>query len=246
MRKIVCGIYKITSPSGKIYIGESKNFYKLRLSKYKTLDCKEQIRLYNSLKHYGWEAHSLEIIEECFEENLWCRERYWQDFYDVIGKNGLNCKLTECGNLKPQISDDTRKRMSEAMSGSNHPRWGRKNSDEMNEKIRQKAIGRKHSEKTKALISEIGKGRPRLKGELSPLFGIKRSEEFKKHLSKANIGKHSGLNNPRSKLILDTQTGIFYDCVAEAAKAFSMNRGTLKCYLNINSKLKNKTSLIYC
>ena len=36
-----------------------------------------------------------EIIEQCILTQLNERERYWQDYYDVLGINGLNCKLTE-------------------------------------------------------------------------------------------------------------------------------------------------------
>ena len=47
----IVGIYKITSPTGKIYVGQSCNMKK-RFVKYKRLDCKSQSRLYNSLLKY--------------------------------------------------------------------------------------------------------------------------------------------------------------------------------------------------
>ena len=58
----ICGIYKITSPSGRIYIGQAKNLRK-RLNSYKGLHCKGQTKLYNSLKKYGWENHQFDIID---------------------------------------------------------------------------------------------------------------------------------------------------------------------------------------
>jgi group I intron endonuclease len=61
------GIYKITSPSGKIYIGQSTNIEN-RFNSYRILDCKKQIKLYNSLKKYGWDNHIKEIVEECTED----------------------------------------------------------------------------------------------------------------------------------------------------------------------------------
>lgn len=48
----LCGVYKIESPSGKIYIGKSKNILK-RISYYKNLTCTSQTRLYYSLKKHG-------------------------------------------------------------------------------------------------------------------------------------------------------------------------------------------------
>ena len=46
------GIYKIISPSGKIYIGQSRNIDK-RFQQYKRLNCAKQPRLYNSFIKYG-------------------------------------------------------------------------------------------------------------------------------------------------------------------------------------------------
>jgi len=57
------GIYKITSPSGKIYIGSSINIDK-RIKYYSSGNCKGQIRLFNSIVKYGWNNHILEILEE--------------------------------------------------------------------------------------------------------------------------------------------------------------------------------------
>ena len=47
----------------------------------------------------------------------------------------------------------------------------------------------------------------------------------------------------RSKIILDTQTGIFYDSIMEAAKYYNVNMKTLHGYLT--NAYPNKTSLIY-
>lgn len=94
-------IYKITNPNGKVYIGQTTNLLK-RKGAYKRLDSciQNQVVLYRSLKKYGWDTHIFEIIENCDFEKLNVRERYWQDFYDVLGKNGLNCRLTETNDLK--------------------------------------------------------------------------------------------------------------------------------------------------
>ena len=58
------GIYKITSPSGKVYIGQSRNIEN-RFLQYKNKHCRFQFRLYNSFNKYGVENHVFEIIEEC-------------------------------------------------------------------------------------------------------------------------------------------------------------------------------------
>jgi len=91
------GIYKITSPTNKIYIGQSINIEK-RFNQYKSISqTKKQKMLHYSFKKYGINNHLFEIIEECDIELLNQRERYWQEFYNVL-KDGLNCLLTDTKN----------------------------------------------------------------------------------------------------------------------------------------------------
>lgn len=104
-------IYKITSPSGKVYIGQTIDSVK-RFSKYKKGCCKKQTRLNNSFLKYGFENHKIEIIEECDVDLLNDRERYWQDYYNVLGLNGLNCKLTKSNDKSAKISQSTKEKLS--------------------------------------------------------------------------------------------------------------------------------------
>jgi len=69
------GIYKITSPSKKIYIGQSIDIEK-RFKYYLNLNCKKQTKLYNSLKKYGYKKHFFEVIEICKITELNNKERY--------------------------------------------------------------------------------------------------------------------------------------------------------------------------
>ena len=60
-KKTIPGIYTITSPSGKVYVGQSWNMSK-RWTKHK-IDCKSvKNKLYSSFKKYGIEAHRIEVI----------------------------------------------------------------------------------------------------------------------------------------------------------------------------------------
>ena len=131
------GIYKIISPSGKIYIGQSRDIEK-RFKQYQSGSGKTQIRLIHSFNKYNVENHIFEIIEECDIENLNIRERYWQDYYDVIGKNGLNCMLINTDSLPRVLSEETRLKLSEA-------RTGYKFSQESKDKISRAHKGKKLS-----------------------------------------------------------------------------------------------------
>ena len=96
-----CGIYKITSPSGKIYIGQSVDIEK-RFKQYKNLiNCKRQSKLYSSFLKHTSHNHLFEIIEECEFNNLNIKERFWQEYYNVLGEKGLNLKYVDTHFKKP-------------------------------------------------------------------------------------------------------------------------------------------------
>ncbi len=101
------GIYKITNPKGRIYIGQSINIER-RFKKYQRVYYFSQPRLYRSLKKYGPGNHNFEIIEQCGIKELNIKERYWQDFYDVIGNKGLNCSLTSTNDKSGEQSLETK------------------------------------------------------------------------------------------------------------------------------------------
>lgn len=81
------GIYKITNPKGKNYIGSTIDL-KRREKEYKNLKCKNQTLIYNSLKKYGWENHTFEIVEECDLEQLNEKEIYWTIYYNAFSESG--------------------------------------------------------------------------------------------------------------------------------------------------------------
>ena len=162
----ICGIYKITSPSNKIYIRQSRNFIR-RKNNYKKYNCKSQPKLYNSLKKYTFDNHTIELIHKLdfniSQEDL----NYWEFFYYNKYKNEnfelLN--LRECGT-NGKMSEEAKLKMS--ISGKNKiiTEKHRKNMG-----LAQK--GRKHSEQTKKKMSEwqkgsiLGTGKPILKFDLN-------------------------------------------------------------------------------
>ena len=72
------GIYIITSPNGKTYIGSSVNIER-RWSTYKRLNCKGQKALYASLTKYNYDSHKFQIICICEKEKLLWHEQYYID-----------------------------------------------------------------------------------------------------------------------------------------------------------------------
>jgi len=88
------GIYKVTSPTKRVYIGQSIDVER-RLNEYLNLrNYKSQVKLFRSINKYGVSNHKFEILEECKIEDLNERERYYQDYYNSM-VTGLNCMLTK-------------------------------------------------------------------------------------------------------------------------------------------------------
>jgi group I intron endonuclease len=143
------GIYKITSPSGKIYIGSSIDI-KYRIKYYKNLCCQGQVKLYNSLKKYGWHKHKFEIVTECSVEELYLLERTYGEMFDVLSKNGLNLILPKVGENKVGVSEETRERMRNRKGGY----ASRPHTESAKEKIRQFQTGRKHTAEHRRKVSE--------------------------------------------------------------------------------------------
>lgn len=112
-------IYKITSPTGRIYIGQTTD-YRKRLNQYRCLRCRTQTRLYNSLKKYGFTNHSFEVVEEVDNSLADTREIYWISEYKCYWKDenkGLN--LNRGGN-RPKHTEETKQKLSKMFSGGKH------------------------------------------------------------------------------------------------------------------------------
>lgn len=168
------GIYKITNPSGKIYIGQSINIQKRFLSyKYK-LAC-EQPKLNRSFIKYGLENHKFEIIHECEVYELNDKERYYQELYDCIGDNGLNLCYVKSSDKNGFHSEETKQKISKNNSRN---KLGTKLTDEQKQHLRNINLGKKLSEETKKKISIANKGKT-----------VFISEETKEKLRIHNLGK---------------------------------------------------------
>jgi len=200
------GIYKITSPTNRVYIGQSINIQK-RFKQYKNLqNVSEQKALHNSFLKYGVDNHTFETLEECTIELLNERERYYQDFYDVINK-GLNCFLTNTNEKKRIFSKETKEKMK-----INHSRFfkGKKLSKTHCENISKGLINHIVTKETKEKIS-LTRLHRKIKSPRGMLGKIHNQS------SKDKISKSLKGNKFSCKIILDINNFIFYNSLKEYA-----------------------------
>lgn len=176
-------IYKCVSPNGKIYIGQTINYYK-RKSQYKYGHFSNQKKLWNNCNKYGWNpADTFQIIEECYcgleKEFINEREKYWVKYYDSFN-NGLNCNEGGGGYI---VSDEVRKQRS-------LQKKGKKLSEKHRKKISEGLLNSDRvwvvSDEQKKKMSEA---KTKLKKEEHSQYGKPRSEETKEKIRQSLLGR---------------------------------------------------------
>jgi group I intron endonuclease len=221
-RETICGIYKITSPTGRIYIGQSKDIYG-RWTEYRgyMYKIKGQLLLYRSLIKHKHENHTFEIIEICDVCHLKYYEIYYIWLYETYNTpHGMN--LTTGGEGIPgyRHTEETKLSISKNLTGEKHHQFGKPRTNEVKEKLRIANIGKKASAETRKKISQKGIGRT------SGMLGKKRPPEQLVY-----------------RIILNTQSGIFYIGLKEAESSMDITRNTLG--KKLLGKRKNNTPFIY-
>ena len=77
------------------------------------------------------------------------------------------------------------------------------------------------------------------KGKENPNYGRKASIESRKKMSEAQKGEKS----IRARIVLDTQSGVFYYCLKELTDLYELDHRNMSRYLS--GARKNKTIYIY-
>jgi len=166
-----------------------------------------------------------------------------------LGKGTL-CNLTDGGqgrlNIKP--SPETCKKISQS-------KLGKKLSAFHIKRMSESRKGKKITEK----MIEGRKKSPKGKGVLHYNYGKKLSDETKRKIGAIHKGRKlspemlakmvkKGADNHGSRLVLNTETGVFYDTLKDAAFYHNLHRNyILRRVNNMNKKSKNKsTRFIYC
>jgi group I intron endonuclease len=182
MTKIV-GIYKITSPSGRVYIGQSRNLEK-RWKKYALGNSVKQKKLHNSFKKHGKNNHAFAIIctlpDDVDNETLTRYEQLYMDSYrDCLG-NIMNVK--DAGS-SGKMSEESKRIVSEKNIGRKH----KPETIELfkilkkNNKARLGMKNKPITEKRRKQLSEFLKANPLFKGR-------NHTEESKRKISLAKTG----------------------------------------------------------
>lgn len=173
------GIYKITSPIGKIYIGQSIELQN-RMRKHRSSAKKGKIKLYDSFREYGADAHKFEIICQCEKIELDDLEKHYIKLYNSFDSEfGFNSRSG--GRSGDNLSKDYKEKVRQA-------NIGKKYSDETNSKKGIKG-GNSGSFKKGNIVSEKCKqiSSKRWSGSGNPKFGQPMDPAHKEKLRLANL-----------------------------------------------------------
>ena len=149
------------------------------------------------------------------------------------GGDGLfGYQMTDDHKKKIGAKNKNRKRTPEEIEQNRITHIGRKHSPESLEKMRIISTGKRHSQATKNMIR-------------AQRIGVKRSPET---IEKMRIGLTGKKHSPEScakkcKLVLNMETGVFYESASEAAK--SINLSISKLSNRLKGWANNNTSMAY-
>ena len=109
-------IYKITSPSGRSYIGQTRDFIKrMRSHQQPSSNC---TLLRRSVDKYGWGAMDIKVLSLCEIYEADDCERHFIKKHNTFAPEGMNC--TTDSRRYTQLRASTKQKISDSMKKSYH------------------------------------------------------------------------------------------------------------------------------
>lgn len=215
--KKVAGIYKITSPSGRVYIGQAADLYK-RFHHYRRGHCKRQPLLFNSFSKYGFDNHKFEVLYSNVQDldNLEIKtiKEHKSNFNKYPDVRGLNL----------------------ADGGPTNRGYKNKYSQDLRNKRRQQSLSEK------GLAYFYAQNPEKLKGQKNPFYGKNHTIEAKTKMRTYRLGRKGSLNG-KSKKVLNKTTGEIFESAYICSQQTGIHYSTLRAKLN--GSRKNDTDFIY-
>ena len=220
-------IYIFTNKvNGKKYVGETLNMKK-RISHYKSPSKRRYFE--TALKKYGFDGFNLQVIylpKASKEELLDLEETFIFIENSLVTENGYNlCQRGRMNSILP-MSDETRRKLSEAQRGKKHSdeskrqisegNAGKKRSDESRHKMSESKKGNKASEETKRKLSKAQKGR-------------QHTDETRRKMSEVQKVKPTKTEKSVIQLSLDGDFICEYRSISDAARSVGCNRSHISC-----------------
>jgi group I intron endonuclease len=177
-------IYKATSPTGLVYIGQSTRPLpqRIREHKRKAAQGKRWGAFMAALVDCGFLSFAWEQIDTAeTPEELDAKEKQWIAFYQsddpVRGYNRTP------GSAGWSPSKETRQKISSALKGRPSPLRGVPKSAETRKKMSKSSKGKRHSAETRQKLRDIQAGK--YAGEENPFYGQRHTPETREKMREA-------------------------------------------------------------
>jgi|TARA_R110000744_G_scaffold33719_2_gene79095 group I intron endonuclease len=147
MENIMDIIYKITSPSKKVYIGRTNNFNRRMIEHKHEARIGSTFTLHKAIRKYGWENMVVDEIAKVASKESQTMEEMFILKYNSV-RDGYNSTYKGCGGDMWKGRRDTveykefQKAQSEASTGYKNGMHGKNHNESTKDKMKKKAAGR--------------------------------------------------------------------------------------------------------
>lgn len=194
-------VYKYTSPSGKVYIGQTSNEKRRRSEFLRISQSYGGSKMDNARLKYGVENFLYEVLFrknfddlEVMANTLNEKEMYYIKLFDSF-RNGYNMNKGGAGNVGFEMTKESRLKISEntkqTIREKGHPMSGRKHSEESIKKMREntkKKFGKENPNygwnPPRELIDRLSELSRMRVGDKNPFFGKHHTDENKEKYRK--------------------------------------------------------------
>ena len=202
-------VYKHTSPNGKVYIGITCKKPQYRWNKGKGYI--NNSYFYNAIQKYGWDNFTHEILESelPFEKACFLEKQYIEKYKSSNREFGYNSSIGgECSGKGVIPSEQTRKKLSEALKGEKSPFCKKVICIDTQKVYNSITEASKETGSRISLISAVCQGRQKTtKGQQWAYF--ENGKEYKKEKIEKKTGR-------KGKKVMCIETGIIYNTMKQA------------------------------
>lgn len=241
-------VYKHTTPSGKVYIGITKQKPEQRWENGNGYQSNKHF--YSAIQKYGWDNIEHEIVENGLTKQQACdlEIELIAEYHATDPRYGYNISTGgECSSVGIHLSAETRRKMSESHKGQTAWNKGKHPSAETRLKM---SYAWKHSD---ACVEHMKRVCELNKGANHPFYGKHHSAESRRKISEAkkganhqNYGKH--LSSETRRKISESNKGKKHKLTDEGRSALikahkgkpALNRKQVVC-LETNEKYSSAT-----
>ena len=260
---ITYSLYCITNQiNGKRYIGQTKKSIEDRFDKhiYDAFGAMRGFAIHAAMRKYGIENFKIKLLSICYNlKDSNHRESYYIKLFKTLSPNGYNLKP---GGDNAAMSEETKKKLSDARKGEKHHFFGKHFTDKHKKNLSISrtgvGVGRKMTEEHKRKISEANTGceiTQEHRDKISKtLTGVSQTAERKENIriafwksdsAQSRIDRLIEEGLKTAKPVLCHQNGIVYRSTHEAAKELGLQRQHIKGTIEGKAKFTKGYSFEY-